>query len=69
MTEETELELAERNVREGEANVVRQREIVAVLRRGGYTGSRPERLLAVFEATLAEHRKHLAGLHSGKNSS
>ncbi|HLY06814.1 MAG TPA: hypothetical protein VKR31_13810 [Rhizomicrobium sp.] len=68
MTEETELELAERNVREGEANVLRQQEIVAVLRRGGYTGSRPERLLAVFEASLAEHRKHLASLQRAKNS-
>jgi hypothetical protein len=68
MSKETELEVAERKVREGEVNVARQREIMGVLRRGGYTGSRPERLLVAFEASLAEHREHLASLQSGMNS-
>ena len=62
MTNETELEIA---VRDGEATVARQREILLMLRRTGYVGGRAERLLAAFEARLAEHRKRLSDLQEG----
>jgi hypothetical protein len=66
MADETELEMAERKVREAGSQVARQREIIAEYRRGGVTVRRAERLLAAFEATLAENQKHLAHLQGAE---
>jgi hypothetical protein len=61
-SEATDVEVAERLVRDGEARVSRQREVITRLHCSGYTGKRPERLLAVFEASLAADRERLANL-------
>lgn len=57
---ETEWEMCVRHVREGEAHVVRQRQIVAELRAGHHPTALAEQLLAEFERTLIDHRAHLA---------
>jgi hypothetical protein len=57
--EETELEMSERHVREGEAHVQRQSEIIAELSKGGHPTQDSEALLNIFEQLLASHRKHL----------
>lgn len=56
---ETELEMAERHVREAEAHVARQEETVQQLRRDGHDTKQAEALLTTFEATLVEHRRGL----------
>jgi hypothetical protein len=67
-SEETELEIAERQVREAESLFGRQREVVAEYRRGGVTVARAERLLATFEASLAKKRERLANFRDGTSS-
>jgi hypothetical protein len=57
--QETELEMAERHVREGAAHVARQKELLEQLRRDGHDDTQAEELLTVFEATLQEHRDDL----------
>jgi len=57
---ETELEMVQRHVREGEAHVERQREIVAELRARGDRTDLAVALLAEFEDMLRQHRAHLA---------
>ena len=52
---ETELEMVERHVRDGENRVSRQHEIIAQLRDEG----RNTDLSETFEATLVLHRQHL----------
>ena len=66
---ETELEMAERHVREGEAHVARQRDLVAELRRDGHDTEQAEQLLTTFEATLAQHRKGLELVKAHSNAS
>jgi hypothetical protein len=68
MIGEIELDVVERQIHEEEENVRRQREIVTILCRAGYVGGRPQRLLAEFEASLAEQRERLASLQSGTSS-
>jgi hypothetical protein len=53
-----ELEMAERHIREGEAHVARQREIISELSQDGHATHRAQALLAIFEQTLASHRDH-----------
>jgi hypothetical protein len=61
---ETLLQMAERHVREGEEHVAKQRRIVADLREGGHPTRVAETLLDEFEATLADHRAHLARIRA-----
>jgi hypothetical protein len=62
MPDETELAMTRRHVREGEAHVARQREIVNELSDHGHDTVMAETLLAEFESTLRDHRAHLARL-------
>jgi len=64
MSKETELELAERHVREGEANVAGQRGVVSLLNSVGQSTGRAERLLFSFELKLAASRDHLIRLRA-----
>jgi hypothetical protein len=66
--EETKLEMSERHVREGEAHVRRQSEIIAELREAGHSTQDSEALLNVFEQLLASHRKHLDIVRSEQDS-
>jgi hypothetical protein len=59
MRRETEQQMVERHVRQGEQHVVRQREILAELGRGGHPTAFARELLVLFEWTLTQHRKHL----------
>jgi hypothetical protein len=61
---ETELEMVRRHVREGEAHITRQREIVAVLLDGSDLHQLAEDLLLVLEESLWLHRAHLARLEA-----
>ena len=59
---ETELEMVERHVRQGERHVSRQLEIIAdMLERNQYTGL-AESLLFNLEISLRAHRDHLEQL-------
>jgi hypothetical protein len=64
MRNETELEMAQRHVREGRLHVAGQRELVAVLRVDGHPTLEAESLLKVFEQTLAAHIEHAARLRA-----
>ena len=57
--DETELEMVQRHVREGEAHVARQREIVVELRERGDPTEMALALLAEFEDLLHQHKAHL----------
>ena len=61
---ETELEMAERHVREGIKHVRRQEAIVAELRRDGHETATAEALLRTFEQTLASHEQGLQVVRS-----
>ena len=61
---ETELDMAERHVREGEHHVASQRELLAELRKDGHPTDTAERLLENLEDLLELHREHLARLQS-----
>jgi hypothetical protein len=63
---ETPVEMARRHVREGEAHVARQYEIVAKFPDGSKLRATAEELLCEFESTLRDHKAHLARL--AKNS-
>lgn len=65
MRAETELEMVERHVRQGERHVARQREILAELGRDGHPTAFARDLLALYEWTLAQHRAHLNELCCG----
>ena len=62
MLGETELEMVARHVRDGERHVTRQREIIAEFAARGASTVQASDLLMQFEATLRQHRKHLARL-------
>ena len=57
---ETDLEMAERHVREAEARVARQRRIVEYQRASGEVSSLSEEILEEFERALVHHRLHLS---------
>jgi hypothetical protein len=59
---ETEREMVERHIREGEAHVARQREIVERLPPTGEVADMARTLLANYQETLNLHRAHLARL-------
>jgi hypothetical protein len=60
--DETELEMTERHVREGERHIASRMEILAHLRMHGQDTDLAERLLANLEDLLAMHRAHRARL-------
>jgi hypothetical protein len=62
---ETELQMVQRHVREGEAHVQRQREIVTEMweRRGAPTDIAVT-LLEAFQDTLRQHKAHLVRLEA-----
>lgn len=57
---ESKLEMVQRHVRQGEAHVAKQHEIIAKLHALGRPVDVAERLLESFEYSLDEHRAHLA---------
>lgn len=59
---ETELQMVERHVRQGERHVSRQIEIIADMARRHQPTGLAERLLFNFEASLQAHRDHLSDL-------
>src|SRR5262245_46309343 len=61
---ETELQMVERHIREGEVRVLRQREIVRELFDHNHPTALAEQLLLAFEQTLLDHRAHLTRLNS-----
>ena len=69
MPRETEIEMAERHVRQGQAHVARQSELVEQLRVDGHDTRQAEELLTEFEAILTEHRKHLELARSRQSKS
>ena len=62
---ETELEMVERHVRQGERHVLRQHQIIAELGRDGRPTQVARDLLVLFEWTLLQHREHLDKLCFG----
>jgi hypothetical protein len=56
-----------RHVRQGQAHVDRQREIVAKLAADGHSTSKARDLLATFEHTPALHRQHLDRLRKRRS--
>lgn len=63
---ETDIEMVQRHVREGEEHVVRQREIVASLPPNSDLAVTAHQLLTLFEEGLEQHRDHLARLLHSK---
>jgi hypothetical protein len=61
---ETSLEQAARIVKQGDAIVERQRELVFHLRRNGQPTTDAEKILRSFQQTLFEYRKYLAMLQN-----
>lgn len=59
---ESQLQMAERHVREGEQHVVNQQDIIAHLREHGHSTELAERLLRNLQDLLTMHRQHLARL-------
>ena len=61
---ETELEMVQRHVRQGERHVSRQRELIADQTRRNLPTDQAEKVLFNFEITLLAHNDHLDRLHS-----
>jgi hypothetical protein len=61
---ETELQMVERHIREGEDIVTRHETLIQVLQDDG-PDSRKAELLAMFRKTVANHYEHLARLTKG----
>jgi hypothetical protein len=63
---ETELDLAERHLRESEEHLARQRKLVADLESGGFTQAADvaRTTLSLFETSLAMHRARVASLRA-----
>lgn len=68
MRHETELQMAERHVRQGEVNVARQGQLIEQLRIDGHDTREAEELLAEFEAIFTEHKKHLERIRAAQKS-
>ena len=58
------LDMAMRHVADGERHIARQKEIITRLAGWGRSTDLADRLLAVFEMTLAEHRRHLGEIQA-----
>ncbi len=61
---ETELEMVQRHVREGEIHIKRQHEIIARLKAGDHSTDEAEMLLAQFEDLQRQHKAHLARIEA-----
>jgi hypothetical protein len=61
---ETELQMVQRHVREGEAHVLRQREIVARMGERRAPTDVAVTLLEAFQDTLRQHKAHLVRLEA-----
>ena len=61
---ETELQMVRRHVREGEAHVQRQREIVTEMWERGAPTEIAVTLLEAFQDTLRQHKAHLVRLEA-----
>jgi hypothetical protein len=59
---ETELQMAERHVREGRRHIARQKEIIQKLRSLGAPTDDAETLLAIFASLQKQHLAHVARL-------
>jgi hypothetical protein len=59
------IEMIRSHVAQGERHVASQRDVILRLRELGADTGLAEDLLEEFEATLAEHRRHLAQMISG----
>ncbi|RWE26633.1 MAG: hypothetical protein EOS41_05735 [Mesorhizobium sp.] len=59
MTTETKLEMGERHVREGNARIARQRELIEELLHDGHRTEEARRVLQEFEAVQRELETHL----------
>lgn len=59
---ETELEMVQRHIRQGERHVSRQLEIIAEMTRLKQSTTLAESLLFSFERSLRAHQDHLGGL-------
>ncbi len=55
---QSDLDMANRHVAEGERHVAMQEELVSRLRLRNQSAAEAEALLALFNATLAQHRTH-----------
>ena len=64
-----ELKMALRHVREGEAHVARQKQIIAELRRDRHPTLEAEKLLETFEQTLKAHQDGLAVVRAEQEGS
>ena len=62
MSEKGKVEMAQRHVREAEAHIVRQKEIIEELRRDGHPTLVAELLLKVFQDTLRSHKESVLRL-------
>lgn len=60
MESETDLQMAERHVREAEAHIVRQKQVIKELRESGQPSQASESLLTTLESLLASHRQGVA---------
>jgi hypothetical protein len=58
MAPETDLEMAERHVREGERHIALQRKIIATLTEGGHLTDEAYKLLRTFEELQVLHVTH-----------
>jgi hypothetical protein len=65
---ETELQMVQRHIREGEAHVQRQHEIVAETRKRGVSTDMAVTLLELFQDTLSLHKAHLVRIEAGDNA-
>ena len=61
---ETDLQMTERHVREGEVQLAQQRHILSWLADHHYATDEAERLLAIFEDIQQMHREHYARLRA-----
>lgn len=57
---ETDLQMADRHIAEGERHVVQQEELITRLRAQGLPTGQAEEFLAEFQSTLNRHRAHRA---------
>jgi hypothetical protein len=62
MSRAEQLDMIRRHIAEGERHVAKQRDVIERLYELGGDVGLAEDLLEEFEATLAEHRRHLAEL-------
>ncbi|TGS51720.1 hypothetical protein EN844_33975, partial [Mesorhizobium sp. M3A.F.Ca.ET.201.01.1.1] len=68
MLRETQLEMAERHVREGEAIIARQRALIDRLAQDGHPTGEARKFLRKFQKAQEEHVAHLEQLRGSASS-